>query len=830
MIAIAVAAALVAYAWIMGYIGGTTIKAGKAIQIQSYAIDDSGNLIVYVQNVGVGQVQLKADGSVYLGDNLVGILTPSDPLIAIDEGKTVTLVLNYQYHGEWIKIKVVTAEGTFTETSGQPKSGGTSTQYSVNFILGPNGQSMSPSGAQSYGSGARVAISATPLANYVFDQWILTGLVSVDDPGSASTFATINGAGTVTATFIYSAVTHTITASAGLHGQISPSGAVTVNEHADKTFDIAADIGYHVADVLVDTVSIGPQVTYTFTDVIAAHTISASFAANPPATHTISASASANGIIDPSGGVVVTHGDDQPFTFTPNTGYHVADVLVDSVSVGAPTSYTFTNVIADHTIVANFAIDTFTITVTPGPHGLIKLNGNPVSGDVTFNDGDTPTFDIVPGSGYQVAGVVVDSVSQGKISQYTFPPIHANHAISATFEEIPVNHAPVIDSYSPLSDPTVAEGGSQAFSITCHDPDGTTPTVSWLLDGNNVGSGLSYTYSPDYSSSGPHTVKAVASDGSLTAEHQWAVTVTNTPHVHYIDTNNPSHDTNVGTLSNFANMQNDAVSYATLTEADTDSSTGTMGTSHASDTGRTTVAANIAIGQQFIAAGSGAIQSVTFHARGDSSTVSAKVFITDSSGNILTNGISNVVSGISGSSGSDADYVAYFATPPVVQSGQTYRIMVVSNGNFRLYYYDNYDSSATSIYDSSNSYTAPQDLGSGVSTANIDYRRLYASINYDNYRLDQEVQFSGVTNSASYTQLQINTGTFSGSEGLEVYYWRSSDSTWQLLGTLTASSLNTFDVTGLVGTTFDLRFYDATRTSDATQNTWQIDYVRLVAP
>ena len=35
MIAVAVAASLVAYAWVMGYIGGTTGKVGKAIQIQS---------------------------------------------------------------------------------------------------------------------------------------------------------------------------------------------------------------------------------------------------------------------------------------------------------------------------------------------------------------------------------------------------------------------------------------------------------------------------------------------------------------------------------------------------------------------------------------------------------------------------------------------------------------------------------------------------------------------------------------------------------------------------------------------------------------------------
>ena len=41
MIAIAVVASLVVYAWVTGYMGNTTSKAGKAIQIQSFAISQA---------------------------------------------------------------------------------------------------------------------------------------------------------------------------------------------------------------------------------------------------------------------------------------------------------------------------------------------------------------------------------------------------------------------------------------------------------------------------------------------------------------------------------------------------------------------------------------------------------------------------------------------------------------------------------------------------------------------------------------------------------------------------------------------------------------------
>ncbi|MCX7000560.1 MAG: LamG domain-containing protein, partial [Candidatus Sumerlaeota bacterium] len=126
--------------------------------------------------------------------------------------------------------------------------------------------------------------------------------------------------------------TYTITASAGANGSISPSGAVTVNYGADQGFTITPIAHYHVADVLVDSVSVGAVTSYTFLSVTTNHTIAASFAFD---TYTITASAGANGSISPSGAVTVNYGADQGFTITPIAHYHIADVLVDSVSVGA---------------------------------------------------------------------------------------------------------------------------------------------------------------------------------------------------------------------------------------------------------------------------------------------------------------------------------------------------------------------------------------------------------------------------------------------------------------------------------------------------------------
>ncbi|MBK7366529.1 MAG: T9SS type A sorting domain-containing protein [Candidatus Eisenbacteria bacterium] len=144
-----------------------------------------------------------------------------------------------------------------------------------------------------------------------------------------------------------------VTASAGTGGTISPSGAVGVAQGASQAFTIAANSGFAVSGVLVDGASVGAVTSYTFTNVTAAHTIAASFTATA-SNFTITASAGTGGTISPSGAVSVAAGASQAFTIAANAGNTILSVLVDGASVGAVTSYTFTNVQAAHTIAASF--------------------------------------------------------------------------------------------------------------------------------------------------------------------------------------------------------------------------------------------------------------------------------------------------------------------------------------------------------------------------------------------------------------------------------------------------------------------------------------------
>lgn len=166
------------------------------------------------------------------------------------------------------------------------------------------------------------------------------------------TFENVTDNHTIYATF--ELITYTITATAGDNGEISPAEA-TVEHGGNKTFTITPADGYEIDAVEVDAESVGVVSSYQFTNVTQNHTIHATF---EKIEYTITATSDAGGSIDPSGDVTVNEGDNQTFTIKPDIGYVIDGVLVDGTSVGAVSSYEFTNVTQNHTIYATFKEDT----------------------------------------------------------------------------------------------------------------------------------------------------------------------------------------------------------------------------------------------------------------------------------------------------------------------------------------------------------------------------------------------------------------------------------------------------------------------------------------
>jgi hypothetical protein len=327
------------------------------------------------------------------------------------------------------------------------------TQYQLTTTVSPSGAgsvSASPTSADGfYDSGMPVQLTASANTGYQFANWS-GDLTGSENPKSL----TMNAPRSVGANFTLK--TYTITATAGANGTITPSGNVSVNHGASKTFTITANTGYHIVDVNVDGVSKGPITSYTFTNVQGNHTISATFAADTQTyLLTVTKAGTGSGNVIASPGTLVWNGNVGTASYPPNTtvtltatantgstfnGWSAFCSGSGSCSVVIIGSKCTLKMCGPCNAKATFTIKTYTITATAGTGGSISP-----SGYVKVNQGGDKTFTITPNAGYQIKDVKVDNVSKGAISTYTFSNVTANHTISATFKTPTAAVRPVLE-------------------------------------------------------------------------------------------------------------------------------------------------------------------------------------------------------------------------------------------------------------------------------------------------------------------------------------------------------------------------------------------------
>lgn len=142
-----------------------------------------------------------------------------------------------------LKVSIVGGTSPYTLTY----SNGTTTQTINNYISGSN-------------------INTSPINTTIYT------LVSVIDNFGVS--LPVSGSGLVTVS------TYSILASTGANGSISSVGAIAVNCGTSKTYTITPNECYKISTVLIDGVNNPSAVStgsYTFTNVVSAHTITAAF-------------------------------------------------------------------------------------------------------------------------------------------------------------------------------------------------------------------------------------------------------------------------------------------------------------------------------------------------------------------------------------------------------------------------------------------------------------------------------------------------------------------------------------------------------------------------
>jgi hypothetical protein len=116
-----------------------------------------------------------------------------------------------------------------------------------------------------------------------------------------------------------------------------------------------------------------------------------------PEIHIISAAAGSNGSIAPGGAVTLFSGDSETFTFSPNAGYEVEDVLVNGISKGALDVYTLNNVASDQSISVTFTKIPGADNITPEADAYVHAgqyeNTNYGSSEsLVIKTSDTPDY------------------------------------------------------------------------------------------------------------------------------------------------------------------------------------------------------------------------------------------------------------------------------------------------------------------------------------------------------------------------------------------------------------------------------------------------------
>ena len=90
------------------------------------------------------------------------------------------------------------------------------------------------------------------------------------------------------------------------------------------------------------------------------------------------------------------------------------------------------------------------------------------------------------------------------------------------------NHPPTINYRYPLENLIITENQNITFMANASDPDNDILSYQWHLNNESVGGNQSsYTFNANSTCSGTFTIRVVVSDGELTVNHTWELTVIN---------------------------------------------------------------------------------------------------------------------------------------------------------------------------------------------------------------------------------------------------------------------------------------------------------------
>ena len=430
--------------------------------------------------------------------------------------------------------------------------------YAIGVSVNPeNGGTVEGGGSYDYGQNCTV--KATPAEGYAFTNWTDDGEVASE--GADYTF-TVTSNRTLVANFKELQPDEyfiQVSANPTEGGTVTGGGTYTLGEQCKVK--ATSNPGFTFINWTENGTQVSVLAEYEFT-VEGNRILVANFEAEAPSEYTISVSADPSNGGTVEGGGTYQQGDQCTVEATANEGYTFINWTTENGEEASTNArYTFI-VSSDRTLVANFQVQSYTISVYADP-----TSGGSVSGGGTYNHGESCTVSATANNGYTFTNWTEDGNVVSSNANYTFT-VTDDRTLVANFQVQAPNTYNINVSANPPAGGTVDGGGSyqqgQQCTVTANENEGYT-FLRWTENGNQVSTNLSYTFTVTGNrtlvaqfQANTYTISVSANPsnggtvtGGGTYNYDQSCTVTATPSAGYVFANWTENGNVVSTQANY---------------------------------------------------------------------------------------------------------------------------------------------------------------------------------------------------------------------------------------------------------------------------------------
>ena len=355
--------------------------------------------------------------------------------------------------------------------------------YIITAVANPE-EGGTVSGSGTYDFGTTATLTAMSNEGYTFQNWAKDGeVVSTESTYSFE----VTGDAIYVANFVLNSYEITVTASPVEGGTVSGSG--TYDHGATAALTAIANEGYTFINWTKDGVQVSANSAYSLT-VTEGGAYVANFGMNAPDTYIITAVANpeAGGTVTGSG--TYDFGTTATLTAMSNEGYIFQNWAKDGEVVSTVSTYSF-EVTGDAIYVANFALNSYEITVTANP-----TEGGTVSGSGTYDYGSNVTLTATVNEGYTFINWTKDGVQVSANSTYSFTVTEGGAYVANFGMNAPDTYI-ITAMANPEAGGTVTGSGAYDFgttaTLTATANEGYT-FQNWAKDGEVVSTEASYSF------------------------------------------------------------------------------------------------------------------------------------------------------------------------------------------------------------------------------------------------------------------------------------------------------------------------------------------------